>query len=33
MKKICDHDAYLTDMKRCKYSESTQYKFYGQTTL
>ena len=33
MRKICDHEAYLTDMKRCKYSETTQYVYYGQTPL
>ena len=33
MRKMFYHDAYLTDMKLCRYSETTQYKYYGQTPL
>ena len=33
MRKICDHYAYMTDIKRCKYSKTPQYNYYGQTPL
>ena len=33
MSKICNHDAYLTGTKPCKYSKTTQYMYYGQAPL
>ena len=29
IRKTCEHDAHLTDMKRYKYSMTTQYEYYG----